>query len=251
MGIRKMNETPQTQTQTQTQDENLKQQIVNEILEKLKFARDPEIKDLEVLPRKFMTIPTLQRFAMALYKFKKFRFNNGIAYYDGEGLIVYSNDFIKLYIKPRHSRKIYAIKYEYDYYLPEEIRPRFYLLTGDNSQYIGVNYSEELVKYLFGLEIDLENAKFFQQGHLYIFELWYRRNIEPWLLREEENRLIEVDVIYGHKLINAKANVLTSEIYYVMTDNEFTIEHEEHGILKLPKGEYLLYHPRPRSGKVD
>ena len=251
MKVKKMAENPQTQTQIQTQDENLKKQIISEILEKLKFARDPEIKDLVVLPTKFMTIPTLQRFAMAPSKFKKIRFNTGLAYTDGEGIIVYSSDFIKLYIKPRYSTRIYAIKYEDEYGLPEGIRPKFYLLTEDGSQYIDVNYSEELVKYIFGLEIELEHTTVFNQGHLYAFDLWHKRNIELWLMKDTDNTLVFVDEIFGHKLVNAEANMLTSEIYYVKSENDVIIQHNEHGELVLPKGEYLLYHPRPRSGKVD
>ena len=254
MKVKKMSESPNSNPQIQNQNENQeenKKQVIDEILKKLKFAIEPEIKELVVLPERFMIIPTLQRFSTALYKFKKFKFNNGIAYFDGEGVIVYTNHYIKLYVKPRYSRKIYSIKYEYDYDLPEELRPRYYLLTDEGAQFVSVNYSEELVKYLFGLEIDLENAEFFQQGHLYIFKLWYRRNTEYWFIKEEENKPIEVSDIYGHKLVDAVANVLTNEIYYIRSEKEFTINHEEHGSLTLNRGEYLLFHPRPRNGKAD
>jgi len=232
-------------------NEEESKQIIDIIYQKLEFAINPKFHELKVFPYKFMVVPSLQRFGMATYKFKKIETKYSIAYFDGESLIIYNNDTIELYIKSRSSRKIYHKIFYEENEVPYVLIPRLSDLTTEKAEFMGFENNEDLARELFSLKLTLDSANVYHQGHLYALRIYSVSNIDLWLRKNEYKMTDKSDEIYGHKLKDNFAYAITDEIYYLDTGTETIVEHLEHGTHVLPQGKWLLYHPRPRNNRVD
>ena len=229
-------------------------EIIDLVLKKLEFATSPKIYELRLLPLKFMNVPSLQRFGMAMHKFKRVEFENFIIYTDGEILIKYNRDSVEIFIKTRYSRKVYHYMFRDPNEVPYILRPRFRDLVDTGTWRVDVS-DDQLIKDYLALKLDLDKDNVFKQGHLYAIKILHISNHQTWLLRErdewERSSLSIFNEIYGHKLIDAYAYAFTDEIYYIESDKDIIVEHSEHGTNVLPAGAWILYHPRPIRNKVD
>ena len=247
-----------TETQTIPIMEKLAQEeakeIVDLVLKKLDFAVNPKLIDLRIFPIKFMHVPSLQRFAMAPYKFKRIEYESFIIYTDGEIIIRFNRDSIEIFIKTRYSRKIYHYLFRNSEEVPFVLRPRFGDLVDSHSCYGDVS-DETLIKDFIALQLELDKDNVLRQGHLYAVKVLQISNHLQWLMRErdywERSSHSIFNEIYGHRLVDVYAYAFTDEIYYLETDREVVVEHSEHGVHLLPKGTWILYHPRPVRNKVD
>ena len=235
-----MGKVSQNQTQIQYMEKvrtDIGEGIVNEVLDKLKFAITPEVHELKVLPSHFMTIPGLQRFASARYKFEKYEGKDFIMFVDKEFAVRYFNDSVEIFLVSRTSGKIYHKRFYYNYELPKALIPTYKDLTTEGAKFTPWEYTEDIIKKFFALNIELDNQNVYRQGHLYALKIIYIENLETWV------RTDDIFEIGNHKWEGVPARSLTNDIYYINTESDLSVESQDHGVALLPRGEWILYHP--------
>ena len=211
--------------------------IVNEVLEKMKHMMELKIYELKILPWRFMTIPGLQRFSMAMYKFRKYIGKDYIIFADKEMAIKYNSDSVEVFIRARRTNKIYHKVFYNDYEIPPALIPRYSDLVDSGDASIDAVTPEEVVKKIFGINISLAPWEVYRQGHLYAIRVNWVDNIEKWFTESL------VYKIFNHELKEYYANALTNEIYFLHYSEWLTIESQHHGVGLLPFGQWILYHP--------
>ena len=214
-------------------------EIIEQIKQKLEFATFPKVHDLEVLPAQFMKIPGLQQFRDAKYSFNKYKGKhkgrNFIMYVGKDIIIRYFDKSIELIIFSHSSRKFYRrVFHNYDE-VPEVLIPSFRDLTA-KAESVSPEYPDDIVRWFFGLYIDLDPGNVLRQGHLYAIKIKNIENVEIWSIED-------VYKIGNHAWEEVSAKKITEDIYYINTDSDLSIGSKDHGVALLPRGEWILYHP--------